>query len=109
MAQEHWQEHHDIYALGALDGQELKDFEAHLAPGCAICEARGRETHEALNLLNRSLQPLTPRAVVKRRVFEQIEKQNVVPIGAAPLKTPRRWQRITGILAAGFAGLHGTR
>ena len=29
----HWLERGDIYALGALDGEELKDFQAHLAIG----------------------------------------------------------------------------
>jgi hypothetical protein len=48
---EYWDEQSEIYALGALDGQELKDFEAHLASGCTICEASLRETRETLNFL----------------------------------------------------------
>jgi len=55
---EHWHEQGEIYALGALDEQELKEFEAHLASGCAICEAYVRETREALLLLHRSITPM---------------------------------------------------
>lgn len=101
----HWTELSEIYALDALDGAERLDFEAHLAAGCAICESYVRETRETLNSLHRSLQPMTPPVAVKSRVFEQIEKENVVPTGAARLKTPRRWQRITGTIAAGVVGL----
>ena len=35
-----------LYALGALEGDEAREFEEHLAAGCAACEAelRGFET-----------------------------------------------------------------
>ena len=69
---EHWHEQGEIYALGALDEQELKEFEAHLASGCAICEAYVRETREALLLLHRSITPMTPSASVKTRLFDHI-------------------------------------
>ena len=45
----------DVYALGALDGAELAEFEAHLASGCAACAERLRETREALALMPRAL------------------------------------------------------
>ena len=74
---EHWQEHSEIYALGALDGQELKEFEAHLASGCAICEAYVRETRETLAVLHRSLRPEVPPLATKARVLEQIAPQAI--------------------------------
>src|SRR5258705_8531657 len=37
-----------VYALGALDGNDLVQLEAHLAGGCERCEAALRESHEAL-------------------------------------------------------------
>jgi len=101
----HWTEQSEIHALGALDGAERRDFEAHLAAGCAVCESYLRETRETLNLLHRSLEPIAPAAAVKSRIFEQIEKENLAPIGAVRVKTPRRWQRITGTIAAGLVGL----
>jgi anti-sigma-K factor RskA len=102
---EHWQEQSEIFAFGALDGQELKDFEAHLASGCAICEAYLRETRETLNLLHRSLQPMTPSSAVKNRVIQQISGEKIVPIRAPRPKEPRRWQRMTGTIAACIIGV----
>jgi hypothetical protein len=46
MAAEHerWLERSAIYALGALDGDELNDFQAHLGADCAICKSYLHET-----------------------------------------------------------------
>jgi anti-sigma-K factor RskA len=101
---EHWRAQGEIYALGALDGEELKDFEAHLASGCAICEAYIRETSETLLLLHRSITPMAPSASVKARLFDQIARDKVVPLPTKPRTTWRRWQVITGTLAAGIVG-----
>jgi anti-sigma-K factor RskA len=106
MAVEHeiWLERGEIYALGALDGQELKEFEAHLASGCAICEAYLRETRETLGLLHRSLTPITPAPSVKARIFARIEPEKLWPLPMKPRPVWRRWQVITGALAAGIVG-----
>jgi anti-sigma-K factor RskA len=69
---EHWHERGEIYALGALDGQELKEFEAHLMSGCPICEAYLRETRETLAVLHRSLRPEAPPLAIKSRIMDQI-------------------------------------
>jgi anti-sigma-K factor RskA len=102
---ENWHGQSEIFALGALDGQELKDFEAHLASGCEICEAYLRETRETLNLLHRSLQPVSPPTAVKDRILRQIAGEKVVPITTPRPKESRRWQRITGAIAAGIIGV----
>ncbi len=104
-AHEHWTEQSEIYALDALDGSERSDFAAHLAGGCAICEAHLRETREVLTVLHRGLKPLTPAPGVKDRLFEQIGKPNVAAIDAARANRARPWRRLTGFLAAGIAGL----
>jgi len=75
---EHWREHGEIYALGALDGQELKEFEAHLASGCAICQAYVRETRETLAVLHRSLRPEAPPLAIKSRILDQIAPHAIV-------------------------------
>jgi len=105
MTHEEWLEKGEIYALGALDGQEQKEFEAHLRAGCAICEAYVRETRETLMLLHRTLTPLTPPASVKTRVLDVIDGEKVAPLIGKPRSTRRRWPIITGTLAAGIAGL----
>jgi anti-sigma-K factor RskA len=67
-----WLERAEIYALGALDGEERVRFEAHLAAGCSACETRLRETGEALTLLPQSLQSLPAPPAVKARLLAQI-------------------------------------
>jgi anti-sigma factor RsiW len=52
-----WLERAEIYALGALDGEELSRFEAHLAPGCPRCEDRIQRTQETLTALPRAPSP----------------------------------------------------
>ena len=106
MATEHenWLERGEIYALGALDGQELKEFEAHLASGCAICEAYLRETRETLVLLHRSLTGMAPSPSVKSLIFDHIAREKVVPLPVKLRPAWRRWQVIRGALAAGIVG-----
>lgn len=85
MNHDEWLERAEIYATGALDREELIHFEAHLAPGCRPCEIRLRETREALTLLPRSLDQLTPPPAVKARLLEQITSEAATPA----LKRPR--------------------
>jgi anti-sigma-K factor RskA len=81
MAAEHeiWLERGEVYALGALDGQELNEFEAHLASGCSICEAYVRDTCETLTLLPKSLNPVAPSHALKGRILQQIEPADAAP------------------------------
>jgi anti-sigma-K factor RskA len=101
---EHWLEKGDVYALGALDGEELKDFESHLASGCAVCEAYVRESRQALLLLHRAITPMTPSESIKARILDQIERDNVVPPSARRPRNGRRWRLMAGAIAAGIIG-----
>ncbi len=85
---EHWRECSDIYALGALDGEELKNFQAHLATDCPTCEAYVRYRGETLNLLHRSLRPMTPPPAVKARILHQIDNDAAVSIATNASATP---------------------
>ena len=78
---DHWTRQSDIFALGALDGREREEFEAHLAAGCAICAAHVRETGEVLAVLHRTIKPMAPPPAIKAKVFDRIAIDNVVPIG----------------------------
>ena len=40
-----------IYALGALDGEELREFEAHLKTGCTLCRQQIWEYGETARVL----------------------------------------------------------
>ena len=60
------------------------------------------ETRETLNLLHRSLRPITPRLELKARLLEKVHSEKVVPIAALQPKASQGWQRITGMIAAGI-------
>jgi anti-sigma-K factor RskA len=100
---EEWLERADVYALGALDHEELVRFEAHLAAGCARCEARLLEMREALTALPRALPPLDPPPAARARLLDAVatERQEV----AAPPAIRRRggfraWAGVAGGLVA---------
>ena len=59
-----WQ---DVYAAEALDGEDLSEFNVHLAAGCPLCQARIRETHEALAGISFSLEPISPAPALKEK------------------------------------------
>ncbi len=94
-----------MFALGALDGSERDEFEAHLAAGCSICEAQIREIREALTLLPRALTPISPPATVKTWLLDQVANQNFGPTTTARTHQARPWRKITGFLAAGIVGI----
>ena len=102
MNHEEWLPQAEIYALGALDGDELTAFETHLTAGCPQCERQIRTTREALTLLPRALTPVSPPSHVRTRLLERIAME---PAGAPPVTSPpkRRWW-LTGVsaLAAGL-------
>ena len=73
MDHENWLELAGVYAADALDGEDLTEFEAHLAAGCSLCQARIRETHEALAGISDSLEPISPAPAVKEKILERID------------------------------------
>ena len=103
MNHDEWLERAEIYAVGALDGEELKEFEAHIASGCALCEAHLRESRDALLQLPRSLVPLEPPPGVKTELLKRIapEAKNSI---SERLKFRRLWWSVGAgaLAAAGF-------
>jgi anti-sigma-K factor RskA len=72
MTHETWDAQAAAYALGALDGGELAEFERHLAEGCGQCEFALVQSAEALALMSAEL-PTAPappgvREVLVRRL-----------------------------------------
>ncbi|HWU40062.1 MAG TPA: anti-sigma factor, partial [Candidatus Acidoferrum sp.] len=100
MNHDEWLARADVYALDALDGEELREFEAHLAAGCSPCETRLRETREALTLVPQSLVPVPPPPEVKSRLLARLPSKPVRP------ETKRRpgwlwwWTSATAVAAA---------
>jgi Anti-sigma-K factor rskA len=103
MNHEDWLAQADVYALGALDGDELMAFEAHLAAGCPECEQHILKTREALTFLPQALEPVTPPPTVKARLLARIAAEAAVEPTVTRLPR-RRWWRM-GVSALAAAGL----
>src|SRR5215203_737800 len=80
------------YALGALDGEDLRELEEHLAGGCAECRGQIDLWQRDLEALADSVAPVEPSEMTRARVLRLT--------GAAP--APRR---IPGWLAFAAAAL----
>ncbi|HYY06770.1 MAG TPA: anti-sigma factor [Candidatus Limnocylindria bacterium] len=90
-----------VYALDALDGEELVEFQAHLAQGCTRCAATLRESHEALAALAVSALPAVPPPEVKQALVSRVA-------AAAPPSASRRTRargRIPWIVGAAAAAV----
>jgi anti-sigma-K factor RskA len=103
MNHEDWLAQADIYTLGALDGDELTAFEAHLAAGCPECEPHIRQTREALTLLPQALEPVAPPASLRQRVLTQIAAEADSPQPVIRLPQRRWWvMGVSALIAAGL-------
>ena len=72
MSEEKWVELAYLYAAGALDGQDLEEFEKQLNSGCSVCVSSLQEAEEALGLMSKSLPELSPPPALKARIMDQI-------------------------------------
>ncbi len=61
-----------VYALGALDGEEVAEFERHLAGGCERCRAVLDESQELFGTLARSSERLAPPSSIREGLMERV-------------------------------------
>lgn len=101
MNHEEWLERAELYAVGALDGEELREFEAHLAGGCALCKERLSESRDALVHMATSLEPVTPPPRVKAELMSRIGGETAARRGRFAF----RWSWPVGVGALAAAGL----
>jgi len=62
-----------VYAVGALDGEDLVRFEAHLRAGCPTCEALLRESDETFAALSGEATPMIPPAHVRETLLRRVQ------------------------------------
>lgn len=87
-----------VYAVGALDGDDLVRFEAHLRDGCEVCERAIRESSETFSDIGRAATPMIPPAHVRDALMQRV--------ATSPRPRRFRWQRwAIGTAAAVFAGV----
>ncbi|HEX9943953.1 MAG TPA: zf-HC2 domain-containing protein, partial [Thermoanaerobaculia bacterium] len=73
------------YALGALDGEDLRELEAHLAQGCAECRRQLDLWQRDLEALAESVPPVEPSETARARVLK-LAAGTAAP---APRRLPR--------------------
>jgi anti-sigma-K factor RskA len=64
-----------IYALGALDGEELREFEAHLETGCPLCGQQIREYGETVASIPEALANVRPSPDLKDRLMARLDQE----------------------------------
>lgn len=99
---ETWLELADIYAAGALDGNELSGFETHLASGCELCQARLLQNDGILGSLASSYALVNPPDFLKSRIMDQLGA--AAPAAVAKPKPAVSWAFL-GIGAWAFASI----
>lgn len=105
MSAAHTNRHEELlpaYALGALDGEELRELEAHVAAGCAECDRQLQLWQGDLEELAVSVAPVTPSDTTRQRVLK-LAGNSAPAAPATPVASPVRpglIQRWTVIAAA---------
>ena len=64
-----------IYALGALEGEELREFEAHLQTGCPLCGQQIQEYSETVASIPEALANVRPSADLKSRLMARLDQE----------------------------------
>jgi anti-sigma-K factor RskA len=85
------------YALGALDGEELREIEEHIATGCAECRRQIQLWQGDLEELAASVEPVEPSAVTRQRILKLTGKNGKELARAQSLRSPR-WLALAAAL-----------
>lgn len=95
------------YALGALDGDDLHEVEAHLAGGCEECRRQLTLWQGDLEALAAGVEPVQPSDLTRARVLRLAGGMERVP-AARPRRTPG-WMAVAAVvlLALALWGLLG--
>jgi anti-sigma-K factor RskA len=105
MSHEPFDTHAAAYALGALDGQDLADFETHLARGCDQCAATLRECEESLATLALEAVPMIPPPGVKATLMRRMAGTDVAVSRARQPWLPWTAFAAAAVLLAVLSGL----
>ncbi len=64
-----------IYALGALDGEELREFEAHLKSGCLACQKQLQEYASLVASIPEALPNVASSSDLKQRLLARLDHE----------------------------------
>jgi anti-sigma-K factor RskA len=82
------EEDFDLYALGALEGEEKRALESHVA-GCGACQQKVAEAQGRIALLAFAAPSVAPSAAVKQRLLTQIRADGA-HTASSPARSPER-------------------
>jgi anti-sigma-K factor RskA len=88
------------YALGALDGDDLRELEEHLAGGCADCRRQLDLWNRDLEALADSVTPVEPSETTRARVLRVTAGAAGAPGAVTAAPAPRRLPRWLPLAAA---------
>ncbi|MGB0082565.1 MAG: anti-sigma factor [Terracidiphilus sp.] len=82
----------DLYALGALDGEDKQTFQSHLR-ACPDCQQQLAAARQRTALVGLAAPAMTPRAQVKSALMDKVraEKRPAAPQTDAPKTRKKRW------------------
>jgi anti-sigma-K factor RskA len=99
------QEDFDLYALGAFEGEELREFEAHIS-GCSRCAAKLARAKGRVALLSLAAPQVEPSPGARASQMARIHPENRRP-AAVETRTPwppaRWWQMVLVFALAALA------
>ncbi|HEX4065541.1 MAG TPA: anti-sigma factor [Acidobacteriaceae bacterium] len=87
----------DLYALGALDGEEKQAFEAHVRT-CAACAEELAAARQRVALLALAAPPAAPSPALKQRLMQRVRAEKATV--AVPVREMRRFSFLIPALAA---------
>lgn len=99
----------ELYALGALEGEERREVELHLA-SCATCTRALAEARGVLALMSLTAPPAVPSPNVKQQLLERLRKESAAPQRQNVRPSPETrgivwWHRLGGPAAVALAAL----
>lgn len=80
----------DLYALGALEGEEKAAFEAHVR-SCAACARAAAAAQQRIAMLGLTAQPVAVPARVKDDLMRRVHAERKAQLASARRSRPRRW------------------
>lgn len=110
-----WTEWAALYAIQALDGEEQRLFDAHLAVGCQACTSLLADLTAAVATLAWGIPAVTPPPTLRAKLLERVAPapSPPVPVPKAPPRRPPyevwwQWMLWAGRVAvAGLVGVLG--
>jgi anti-sigma-K factor RskA len=97
------EEDFDLYALGALEGEEKQALEVHVAE-CAACAEKLAEARGRVSLLALAAKPMAPPSSVKAKLMQQVREENQPARARAEAKREERTGGLFGRWTLAWVG-----